>query len=131
MDSLKEVQLPSGAVLKVAPAPFAIARDLYQAILREMRGVTFATDGEVGGWIKDLFCASFSSKEIERILQECMKRCLYNDSKFTDQTFEPIEAREDYVKVLAQVTMENVLPFMKSLFAEYSVAIAMTKSIQK
>lgn len=129
--NLREIELPSGAVLKVSPAPFAVARSLYQAVLKEMRGIQFSTDSETSAFIKDLFCSTFSSKEIEKILDECMKRCLYNDSKIDADTFEAMENREDYVKVSAAVAMENILPFMKSLFAEFSTAIAMTKSIQK
>ena len=66
---------------------------------------------------KDLFCTFLASKKIEAALAECMKRVTYNGLKITEDTFEPVEARDDYLTVCVEVTRENVVPFMKSLFA--------------
>jgi hypothetical protein len=40
--------------------------------------------------------------------------------KIVEDTFEPAEARDDYLKVMFEIAKENVLPFTKSLYAEYS-----------
>lgn len=127
---MREVKLPSGAVLKITPAPFAVSKALYQALLRELKGVTMGFE-ITQNVFKDLFCAGFSSSEVETCLWECLKRCLYNDLKIDDQTFEPVERREDYLKVCVEVTRDNVFPFAKVLYAEYLNALTTTASTPK
>ncbi len=123
---MREVKLPSGAVLKIQPAPFAVAKSLYQALLKEMKGIAIGPQSNMQDMFKDAFCIGLSSLEIEACLWECFKRCTYNggagDLKIDDQTFEPVERRDDYVKVCVEVGRENVLPFGKSLYAEYLFA---------
>lgn len=132
---MREIKLPSGAILKVNPAPFAVSKALYQALLRELKGISIGMNLEVTGMLKDIFCVGFSSKEVEACLWECFKRCTYNsgsgDLKIDDQTFEPVERRDDYMKVCVEVARENTLPFAKSLYAEYLSAQAMAESTQK
>lgn len=127
---MKEIKLPSGAVLKITPSPFSDAKALYQALLKEAKHIHFNSKAEMSEVFKDFFCLSFSSPEVEARLWECLKRCQYcdkrGDLKIDKDTFEPVEAREDYTKVCAEVTKENVLPFVKSLYVEYETALAMT-----
>lgn len=119
---MTEVDLPSGAKLKIQLAPFADSKALYQAVLEELRGVTVGDDQEIGvNMLKDLFCTGFSSKKIEAALLKCMKKALYNDLPITDDTWEPAEARVDFMKVLLEVAKENISPFVKSLSAEFSL----------
>lgn len=126
---MREVTLPSGAVLKIQPAPFADAKTLYQALLREMRGISIsggATDA--GDIIKNVFCAGFSSPEIDVALQKCLTRCIYasggKELKIDKDTFEPVECRQDYVKACVEVTKENVDPFAQGLFADFKTALS-------
>jgi hypothetical protein len=126
---MKKVSLPSGATLSIGVIPFKEAKALYQALLKELKEVTLNTNMQVGDLLKDLFCISFSSPEIERALWACLSRCLYgngegSDLKITEETFEPVAARDDYMKVCVEVTKEAVNPFAKSLYAEYRVATA-------
>lgn len=116
---MKEIKLPSGAVLKIQPAPFAVAKALYQAVLEEVKSVQVSSTTDLASVFKDLACVGFSSKKIESCLNECFKRCLYNDHKMDEATFEPIEARDDYIVVCMNVAKENIFPFVKSLYAEY------------
>lgn len=131
---MREVKLPSGALLKVAAAPFTPAKALYQALLREAKGVQISSNTEIPVLYKDIFCAGFSSQEVEKCMWECFKSCLYNsgagDFRITDQTFEPVAARDDYISVCVEVTKENVLPFGKSLFAECQRILAMINNVQ-
>lgn len=124
MSEVKEVKLPSGALLKIHPSPFSIAKALCQAVLKEAKGVEISSETELSSVYKDLFCAGFSSELIDRCLWDCMKRCTYNsgagDLKIDDQTFEPVKAREDYLTVCMEVAKENILPFTKSLMQEFS-----------
>jgi len=126
MDELKTVKLPSGAVLKITPSPFADAKALYQAILEEARGLKLdpLSEIDVNLW-KDLVCVGFSSKKIEAALAKCMERATYNDLKMDKDTFEPVAARDDYLTVCLEVTKENVMPFMKSLYAQYANILKM------
>lgn len=115
---MREVTLQSGAVLKVAPAPFIQSKNLYQALLRELKTVVFDKQTMPNVW-KDLFCSGFSSLEVEKPLWECMTRCLLNGERITPDTFEPVERRDDYMQVCMEVAKENVTPFAKSLYAEF------------
>lgn len=128
---MREVQLPSGATLKITPAEFPVAKALYQAVLREVRGINGADMKDI---LKEVFCAGFSSPQIEACLWDCFKRCLYNsgggDLKITPDTFEPVERRGDYMKVCTEVAKENITPFVKSLYAEFLDFLGMIGSIQ-
>lgn len=123
--SFKEITLPSGAVLKLNPAPFEQAKNLYQAILEELKPVSISTSSDVAEVLKNLMCYGFSSKKVEQCLWECMKRCQYNNGKIQDlkvdkDIFNNVEVREDYVPICIEVVKENVGPFVKSLYAEFS-----------
>lgn len=124
MEQMKEVRLPSGAILKISVAPFAEAKALYQAILKELRTVQVNSKLDMAALYKDLACAGFSSSEIEAAIWRCLGRCTYNDGKgdfkITEATFEPVKNRDDYLKVQVEVVKENVLPFVKSLSVEYA-----------
>lgn len=115
---MKEVTLPSGAILKLNLAPFADAKALYQAVFEEMRGLDIDPD-KAEKLLKDLFCVGLSSKKIEKCLQKCLERVLYNGLKITDELFEDEAARGDYIPMCTEVAKENLLPFMKSLFVGF------------
>jgi hypothetical protein len=84
---------------------------------------------------KELFCGSFTSKEVERCLWACFARCLYSgptiEGKITKDTFEPLEARQDFIVVCTEVARENVLPFVNGLYAEYKTFMATIPGTQK
>jgi hypothetical protein len=120
-----EKKLPSGAVLKITIAPFHDAKALYQACLEELKTLKIDPNDEIDvNLFKDLFCSALSSKKIEVALKDCLKRVTYNDLKIDDQTFEPIEARQDYILVCFEVAKENIAPFAKSLYAEFAPLLA-------
>lgn len=124
MNEPKEILLPSGATLKIRPAPFAEAKALYQALLAEVKEIKIESETAMVSIFKDIFCAGFSSQKIEKELEKCLARCTYNggngDMKIDKDTFEPMSAREDYTLVCMEVAKENIAPFAKSLYAEYS-----------
>ena len=117
---MKSVPLPSGAELKVPVAPFEEALALYQAVLEEFKPLQYTEEAHVANLYKDLFCTSFSSKKILAALAPCMKRCLYNGEKVVSSTWEPTDARQDYMPACIAVASENISPFLKSLYAEFS-----------
>lgn len=115
----KEFDMPSGAKLAITVSPFAVSRSLYQAILEELKLTKLNPSDEIDiNLFKDLMCIGFSSKKIEACIWECMKRVTYNGVKVTLETFEPLEAREDYFAACIEVIKENAMPFMKSLYAQ-------------
>lgn len=117
---MREVTLPSGAILKMNLAPFKVSKSLYQAVLEECKDIKLSFDTPLDvNLIKDLFCTGMSSKKIEDALYKCMERCLYNGQKISEETFEDEKAREDYMTVCIEVAKENINPFMKSLYAQY------------
>lgn len=121
----KEVTLPSGAILKITLSPFAISKALYIAVLEETKGLHIDPEAEVDtNLFKDMFCVGFSSKKIEAALDKCMERALYNGLRITNDTFEPEEAREDYLSVCWEVAYANLLPFTKSLSRQFSAILA-------
>jgi hypothetical protein len=117
----KDIVLSSGAKLHITLSPFATSKTLYQAVLEEIKELKLDANAEVDvNLFKDFFCAGFSSKRIEAALNECMKRVTYNGVKITEDTFEPVDAREDYMTVCLEVALHNILPFTKNLTQQYS-----------
>jgi len=117
------MKLPSGATLKLNIVPFAEARELYQIVLEELKGIPISGKTELPALYKDLFCTGFASKRIEAALWVCFARMQYVDRrgalKIDDQTFEPIEARDDYMTACMEVGKFVIAPFVKSLYARY------------
>lgn len=121
MEQTKSVDLPSGATLRINLSKFAVSKALYLAVLEEAKNLELDPNVEVDtNLFKDMFCIGFSSKKIEGCLNECMKQALYNDARITEATFEPVDAREDYMTVCWEVALFNILPFTKSLSRQLS-----------
>ncbi len=121
---MKEIILPSGAKLKIGLSPFAVAKGLLQAVLKELKGIQISGTMDLAALYKDLACAGFISDEVEKALGECFKRCTVDygagDLKIDKDTFEAAERRGDFILVVFEVLRENLTPFLKSLFAEFS-----------
>lgn len=127
-----DVALPSGAKLHISLSPFAVSKALYQAVLEEAKLLKLDTDADVDiNLFKDLFCSGFSSKKIEVCLEACMRKATYNGIRITADTFEPEEARQDYMQVCWEVAYANLLPFTKSLSQLYSGTLAKVQELQK
>jgi hypothetical protein len=126
---MKEVKMPSGAILKIQLAPFADSKALYQAVLEEVKGLKIDASQNIDvNLFKDIFCAGFSSKKIESALNKCMEKVLYNDLRISDDTWEKVSAREDYMIACFEVVKENLLPFTKSLSAQYALVLGQLKN---
>lgn len=128
MMTLREVHLPSGAMLKVQPAKFTDARALLAAVTAEFRSFAIASETQIAAVWKELACIGFSSASVEKALWSCMQGCLYLPAgsevplKLAADIFEAVERRDDYISVCMEVAKENIGPFMKSLFALFSRA---------
>lgn len=125
----KEIDLPSGAKLQITLCDFETSKNLYEQFLIEIKDIKWDSNAEMDvNFFKDIFCASMSSKRIQSALKVCMEKALYNKKKIEPETFEPVEAREDYYPVCYEVAKENILPFTKSLYAKYAQVLASLKS---
>jgi len=132
MAELKEILLPSGATLKVQLSPLIDAKALLSAVLEESKNLKIESQTDIDlGLLKDIVCAGFSSPKIDKALTACMKRALYNDLKIDDKTFEPEDARQDYLIVCFEVAKANLLPFMKSLSAKFGQVVGLLGKDQK
>lgn len=114
---MKEVTLPSGAVLKIGLAPFSDSKELFQAIMEEMKTVSLNMEEIDYDFLKNMLCTGFGSKRVEAAVNKCWAKCLYNGVRIDADTFESLEAREDYLTVYSEVAMANVTPFTKNLLS--------------
>ena len=116
-----KITLTSGAELDVALAPFKDAHDLQRAMAAELKEIKIASDMDITSvdFMKNIICSAISSDKIMNCLNVCMKRCTYNNLKITNDTFEPEEARGDYLQCCVEVAKANLLPFLKGLTAQF------------
>jgi len=122
---MEEITLPSGAKLRISLSSFAVARDLFQAVMEELKSTKISAGTEIDvNLFKELFCSGFASKKIEKAVWECMKKALYDNQKITEETFEPEAARGDYLTVMFEVAKANLNPFMKSLYAVFEASLS-------
>lgn len=133
---MRELTLPSGATLRIEISSFPVSKALYQAVLRELKGLSFTANAETGELLKEFFCLAFSSMQVEACLWECFKKCAYTNkegttTKITPDTFESEESREDYFSACVEVAKDNIAPFMKSLFASFKTGLVIIDGIQK
>lgn len=124
-----EQTLTSGAKLRIQVAPFAVSKALFQSILREAKGLDVSTIGDVEVILLKAFALGFSSQHVENALWACFERCTYNGAKIDKDTFEPLAAREDYMKVCIEVAKGNVFPFMSGLFVAFKTGMAMAENV--
>lgn len=118
-----ETKLPSGAILQVNAAPFADAQRLSQACAKELAPLKISASTELDlDFFKNIVCAVASSENIERALWPCLRRCLYSGVKIDDGTFEPEDARQDYLLVVSEVLKANVFPFWKGLLSKSGIS---------
>lgn len=128
---MKVITLPSGKKLEIHPSPFAASKALHQAVMKEIKELKFDPNAEVDvNLIKDLYCIGYSSVEIDRCLTKCFEKVLYDGLRVTDHTWEPIEARADYVEACYAVLSETLAPFMKSLYAQFGAMLKKVNTVQ-
>lgn len=117
---LREVTLPTGAVLKINDAPFKDAHALYQAVLKMLVFAEVPEGKEKRDVIKDYLPLTLASPEVHQAVMKCFERATYNEKKITDATFEPIEARKDFVQACIEVQIQNLDPFLAGVLLKSS-----------
>lgn len=123
---MKQIESKTGADIQIAPAPFKDAMALKNVLFRELSssGINFdkiqlddLSKTHIEEIIKSIIQVD-TSKEFYDAFFKCAGRCLYNNNKITEDTFEDITAREDYYLIMLEVLKENLLPFFRGLVSK-------------
>lgn len=135
------ITLDSGAELVVTIASFKEGNHLLKTLARELKGVdlemdlspdTFKNIGDKDvNSLKNLVLQLLQSEAVEAAVMACAKRCLYNQQRITDQTFEPVEARPDFLPVVWEVMKANLRPFFSGLASLFSKSESPPSPAQK
>ena len=104
---MAEINLPSGAVAVINAAGWKEAKLLKMALERELA-------------VTDVFSISAallvdSSPIVDAALLPCLAKCLYNNQKIIESTFDKPETRADYYDIVLACVKENLGPLAVSL----------------
>lgn len=116
-----EFKAPSGAKVVINPADFSAAMELKSAVMREISKsdvkveLSALTNQKDLTDIVKLLATLDSSQSVETAVFKCLVRCTHNGEKITRDTFENVEARQDYYDIVFNCMKENLSPFAKSL----------------
>lgn len=116
-----EFKTQNGVDVKITPADFISSLKLKNVVLKAIK------DSEVDiskidldkittsslQPILEVVLAADTSEAVQSSIFKCLARCLYNGEKIITETFEPIEAREDYYEIVIACLKENLMPFFK------------------
>jgi len=142
----KIIVLESGARLEVQMASFVNAHRLLKAFAVEVEkvklniGVTQNTGDimklknltpETYDMLKNFVARMIASEELGKAIDGCMSVVLYNDKPVSRETFEKEEARQDFLPVMREVLMVNLLPFGAGLGSMLKAAVPVNTADQK
>ena len=115
--------LKSGVTVELAVAPFKVAKELFKVLANELKLVEVdlgtldlskIQNTDINA-IKNAILQLAGSDKVEAHVFACLARCTYNGVKITPDTFEPEEARGDYLPCALEVIKINVVPFFSGL----------------
>lgn len=120
---MNEILLKSGAVLVVNMAPFSASNKLLKVVMRELKTVDLELENldlakiatQDINTLKNAICQLLASDALEQSVFECMAKCTYNGSRVVKETFEPEDARGDYLPCAWEVIKANLRPFFSGL----------------
>ena len=126
-----KIILSSGAKLEITPLPYLKAWIVSQIVVKEIEKIGLDTKELKSIDFKNLMavdalnfknplCAILGSEPIIEAAKTCMERCTYNSLRIDDDTFERIEARQDFLPVVFSVLKENISPFFANLFSFFT-----------
>lgn len=119
-------ELSSGATVEVSVAGFSTGWKLATAVIMafKMHGINLKIGEKINleSIIKDNFGGAvnglldvITSENVLKILWECGKSAIYTKNgvsqKITQDVFEPVENREDFLEAMYIVAEENLTPF--------------------
>ena len=144
MDNLKKT-LPSGAILEATLASFEEGNALMKSVVKEVESLKISLgdlnlknfdiesemNDEMINTIKNYAARMISSEEIEACLWVCMGRARYDNQPIKKDLFEEAEKRGDYLIIMKEVLVYNLVPFFKGLGSLLSGMKTATQNIQK
>jgi hypothetical protein len=129
-----------GKEVVINPAPFQLAGRLKRAIHKELSKIgidlgylNFKTEitADILKAFSKMALIIDSSEEVEALVFACLERCLYDKEKITVDTFEPVEMRAYYYKIIGGCLKENLFPFYKNLPLLFNELISSVINSQK
>ena len=125
---MKKLTLPSGRILEVGLSPWETGENLYQTIAGELLKMVSSAHQELDeSFILKIGLLVVSSKEVKRDIWACTPKCLIDGERLTRDHFEDEAHRDDYLLAMKEIAMVNIMPFMKSLYAQYAPILEMLK----
>ena len=114
METLK-VKLESGAELEVWLATFQEGHALWMAVSKELKDTDFS-----GITVGRLSLDMLSSENIMKAMWPCLGKAVYTGhgyekKKCEASIFEKAEVREDFLQIVEEVLVYNLLPFSKKI----------------
>jgi hypothetical protein len=134
-----EYTTDKGISVKIGICPFSDAGKLKTVIVRELKNsnIDFGSlikefESKIGQDISSLSKESFNtiaqtilstagSSEIERSIFPCLTRSTYDDKKILPDTFDDLDARAEYFKIISLCIKLNVFPFFMNLGSLLSI----------
>lgn len=119
---MREITVPSGAQVKIGIAGWDDVMTLKGAILAEAARadikitMDMAADFDIGQIAKMAMLVD-SSKTVYDALFKCLGKSTYNGQSITKATFEPVEARRDYYKIVIEFMKDNLGPFFEEILS--------------
>ena len=118
-----EFTTENGAAIKINVADFMTSMKLKKAVVEAVKesGTDIANidlDNLKAGAIDSILqviLSCDSSEKVNEAIFKCLARCTYNSEKITKDTFEPLEARENYYEIVIACLKENLSPFFNPL----------------
>lgn len=138
----ESIALKSGRELVLTIADFKAGNKLRKVIATELRGVDLKIDkldpnmdisklGRDGlNTMKDIICQLLASDAVENCFFECAARCTIAGVAIRRDSFEPEDARPDFLPAAQEVIIFNLKPFFANLDLRSLAGAAPTSSDQ-
>ncbi|MCK5611971.1 hypothetical protein KAR91_59425, partial [Candidatus Pacearchaeota archaeon] len=88
-------------------------------------------DKDILNTLKNIVLSMVVSKELRIGLNDAFGRCLYNNLKIDNETFESVETRSDYFMVCWEVLRFNLSPFLPKIDLLSSLKAGINTNIPK
>lgn len=125
---MEAIKLPSGAELEITLLDFEPAFEVSQVVSRfiglldvdlkamGLENAKSLADLDLDA-IKRPLSQILSNQELRKAGDKCLTKCIYNGLKITPKTWEPAEARQDYLFAVFHALKANIAPFFEGAFS--------------
>jgi hypothetical protein len=118
--------LPSGGELNVTPLGFEEAWRVSQDVIGVIKELSLDFSAidfkkpmtvDLVREFKDPICTLLGSPVINKSVRSAFNRATYNGAKIDKMTFDPVEARGDYLFAAFYALKENISPFFDGILS--------------